>query len=188
MCRKYGGRYPVAALIVCEKNTGKFGIKLGCHPDIGIAMERTLTEATQGQDIFEYAKRSIIDFKNGDVDKWKNIYNSYKFGMGKYPYQLFSSKSDYEFTPVKDVSNMSNSQILKEWISDILETGSDIYIRDVSFLGFPSFHIIIPGMSEMIYPDDTKFRATNTRYHVSNLLRDSPEEINKDNCRYILQP
>ena len=77
------GQYPVAALIVYEKNTGKYGIKLGCHPDFGVAIERTLTEATQGQDLAEYSKRSSVDFTNNHVDEWKNIYNSYKFGMGR---------------------------------------------------------------------------------------------------------
>lgn len=182
----FGGKYPVAALIIYEKNTGKYGIKMGCHPDFGVAIERTLTEAAQGQDLFEYAKRSVIDFDNKDVDKWKNIYNSYKFGMGKYPYQLFDSEPTYPFTPVKDVSNMSNDQILKYWIDDIINLGYDIFIRDVSFLGFPSFHIIIPGLSEMIYPDDKKFRATNTRYYISNLLRDNPEKIDQSNCKYII--
>lgn len=67
----FGGQYPVAALIVYEKNTGKYGIKLGCHPDFGVAIERTLTEATQGQDLAEYSKRSSVDFTNNHVDEWK---------------------------------------------------------------------------------------------------------------------
>ena len=59
-------------------------------------------------------------------------------------------------------------------------------IRDVSYLGFPSFHIIIPGLSEMVYPSDLQFRATNTRYYVSNILRDCPEKINAKivSCSY----
>lgn len=56
----FGGQYPVAALIVYEKNTGKYGIKLGCHPDFGVAIERTLTEATQGQDLAEYSKEVLL--------------------------------------------------------------------------------------------------------------------------------
>ena len=52
---------------------------LGCHPYFGVAIERTLTEATQGQDLAEYSKRSSVDFTNNHVDEWKNIYNSYKF-------------------------------------------------------------------------------------------------------------
>ncbi|MDY6323563.1 MAG: YcaO-like family protein [Catonella sp.] len=182
----FGGKYPVAALIVFEKNTGKFGIKLGCHPDYGVAIERTLTEATQGQDITEYASRSKVDFTNFHVDDWKNIYNSYKFGMGQYPYQLFDESPTFEFKPVMDVSNLNNKQIMKIWLKQIIDSGYDIYIRDVSVLDFPSYHIIIPGLSEMIYPDDTKFRATNTRYYISNMLRDYPEKITKQNNNYFI--
>ena len=55
----YGGKYPVAALIMLQKNSGRYGLKMGCHPDFGIAMERTFTEAAQGNDILEYVNRSI---------------------------------------------------------------------------------------------------------------------------------
>ena len=48
----------------------------------------------------------------------------------------------------------------------ITNAGYDVMIRDVH-IGFPSFHIIIPGLSEMVYPSDLQFRATNTRYYVS---------------------
>ena len=81
---------------------------------------------------------------------------------------------------------MNNDQILREWIDEIINSGYDVFIRDVSFFGFPSFHIIIPGLSELVYPDDTKIRATNTRYYISNLLRDHPEKIDKSNCLYII--
>lgn len=182
----FGGKYPVAALIVYEVNSGKYGIKLGCHPDLGVAIERTLTEATQGQDLDEYSKRSIVDFANQYVSDWKNIYNSFKFGMGQFPYQLFGGKPTYEFTPVTDVSHLDNATILKNWISSITAEGYDIMVRNVSWLGFPSYHIIIPGLSEMLWPDDMKFRATNTRYYISHLLRDTPEDIDSDNSKLII--
>ena len=49
-----GGEYPVAGLLMIEKNTGKYGLKLGWHPDCGVDMERTLSEATQGGEITIY--------------------------------------------------------------------------------------------------------------------------------------
>lgn len=56
----FGGKYPVAGLYILEKNTGKFGFKLGAHPDYGIAMERCFTEAAQGRDIYEYARNLFV--------------------------------------------------------------------------------------------------------------------------------
>lgn len=56
----FGGKYPVAGLVIFQKNTGRFGFKLGAHPDYGIAMERCFTEAAQGMDIYKYASRMFV--------------------------------------------------------------------------------------------------------------------------------
>jgi len=180
-----GGKYPVAALIILNKNTGNYGIKLGCHPDFGIAMERAFTEATQGQDIFEYTNRSKFDFKNKNVTDNLNIQNSFKVGLAQYPYQIFGKEPTYSFVPTKDVSSMTNKEILNQWVREFINDGYDVLIRDVSYLGFSSYHIIIPGMSEMSNPDDTKMRTLNTRFFVTSLLM-NPSKINKDNTKYII--
>ena len=181
----FGGKYPVVALCIIEKNTGRYGIKFGCHPNIGIAMERTFTEVTQGIDIFEYSqKRSWFDFSNSGVDNSDNISNSYKIGLSQYPYQFFSEKSDYVFTETKNVSNCNNIEILKNWIHDFLPE-YDILIRDVSFTGFPSYQIIIPGLSEMQSLSDYDIRTRNTRSYVAYLLT-HPEEITIQNVTYII--
>lgn len=181
----FGGKYPVAGLLILEKNTGRFGIKLGCHPDYGIAMERAFTEATQGGDVFDYINRSVVDFHNRGVDDDTNITNSYKTGAAQYPYQILGDNFSYSFTAAKDVSEMTNKEILHNWISEIRAEGYDIFIRDVSFLGFPSFHIIIPGLSELQNADDLRFRAMNTKMFVQVLLSMTPDNINDENIRYI---
>ena len=73
----FGGKYPVAGLYIIEKNTGKFGFKLGAHPDYGIAMERCFTEAAQGRDIYEYAETCLFDFYDGEDSKKRILQNSY---------------------------------------------------------------------------------------------------------------
>lgn len=181
----FGGKYPVAALVILQKNTGKYGLKMGCHPDMGIAMERTFTEAAQGNDILEYVNRSVIDFMNKNVSNDDNIVNSFKIGLAQYPYQIFGSSPDYEFIPVENVSHLNNTEILKKWIKEILDEGYDILIRDVSNLGFPSYHILIPGMSELNDGSDTATRADNTRAFISGLLI-KPSLINKENVKFIL--
>lgn len=181
----FGGKYPAAALCIIEKNTGNFGIKLGCHPNMGIAMERCFTEATQGTDIFEYSRtRSRLDFSDKGVDDDTNIINSYKVGLAKYPFEIFNEKSDYPFTIMPDVSECSNAVILKNWLNELLSE-YDVLIRNVSFTGFPSFHIIIPGLSETKRLSDYDIRAQNTRMVVSQLLS-SPRDIDKSNVKYII--
>ena len=83
-----GGKYPVAGLLIIEEGTGRFGLKLGSHPNFGVAMERTLTEATQGGDLTDYAQRSFVDFTNRTVVNKNNIMNSFATGLAQYPYQV----------------------------------------------------------------------------------------------------
>lgn len=180
-----GGKFPVVGLLILQKNTCKYGIKLGCHPDFGVALERTLTEAAQGTDILEYVNRSFVDFFNTNVTDWVNMTNSFKVGLSQYPYQMFSKTLAYKFSKPKDVSGMSNKQLCENMVNGLIQNGYDVLIRDVSVLGFPSYHIIIPRLSELIDASDDKIRASNTRVFASALLQ-NPKSINEENCKYII--
>ncbi|MCQ4925358.1 YcaO-like family protein [Tissierella carlieri] len=181
----FGGKYPVAGLFIIEKNTGNYGVKLGCHPNYAIAMERTFTEAAQGQDILEYTNRSKFDFENTKVTDAKNIYNSYKVGMAQYPYQIFEQGDTY-FSEQKDILELSNRDILRLWTNEILNEGYEILIRDVSYTGFPSYHIIIPGLSEMYVPDLTARRAHNTRAFISKKIENDIDSLDTTVTKYII--
>ena len=80
---------------------------------------------------------------------------------------------------------MSNLEIMNLWCKKISESGYDILVRDVSYLGFNSLHIIIPGISEMFEADDRRYRIYNTRFYVCELLK-HPKMINKTNAKYIV--
>lgn len=179
-----GGKYPVAALVVINKNTGRYGLKMGCHPDFGVAMERTFTEAAQGNDILEYSQRSHIDFFNANVASPDNIMNSFKIGLAQYPYEIFKKKPDYEFTPVKDVSNMTHKEILDSWVAEFLNDGYDLLVRDLSNLGLPTYHILVPGMSELKNHTDKDLRADNTRA-VASLMLANISNLTRENCKYV---
>lgn len=180
----FGGKYPVAGLVIVEKNTGKYGVKYGAHPDYGIAMERLFTEATQGANAKEFAKRSTFDFTNTGVGSNLNIMNGFKTADANFPYQLLGESPTYPFVEQEDVRMMSNKELVNRLFSQFLEDGYDVLIHDASFLDFPSYHILVPGLSEMNVADEMAFEAENTRYHVKNLIN-NPELINKDNVKYL---
>lgn len=180
-----GGRYPVAVLIVCCKNSGHYGIKTGAHPDFGIAMERTLTEAFQGMGLSQFANTSSLDFEDNQVNTVINKYNSYKIAGGQYPVSIFEDEADYAFTPVEDVKGKSNKEILGKMLKEILEEGYDILFRDVSFLGFPSVQVIIPGMSEVVKPEPETIRAQNSLKYCSFLMR-SKMDLETEDIKILL--
>ncbi|MBQ7429496.1 MAG: YcaO-like family protein [Butyrivibrio sp.] len=180
-----GGKYPVVALLVIQKNAGTYGVKLGCHPIISIAMERTLTEATQGQKIQSYSSMSTIDFYDRNVSENYNIENSMKVGIAQYPYEFLYGKPDYKYSKYKDLTGFNNKAILEMWLKEMMDDGKDILIRDVSHLGFPAYHIVIPSLSEMKVISNDFNKKMNTRVAASWLLRHR-DEITRDNCKYII--
>lgn len=180
----FGGKYPVAGLYIIEKNTGKFGFKMGAHPDYGIAMERCFTEAAQGRDIYEYAETCIFDFYGYENGKNRNLTEFIFADLSLVPYQVIGEKPDYQFKEMPDVSNLDNKVILKNMVKAILEDGKDILIRDLSTLGFPTFSIAIPGMSEISFdPNATHFNIFVTMQK----LMQNIESINLRNIREVIR-
>lgn len=179
-----GGKYPVAGLIVIQKNTGKLGFKLGAHPDYGIAMERCFTEAAQGMDIYDYSQSCLFDFENKDLDKDENIREFLDSNACAIPYSIFSPEKTYLFSQMPDVSKLNNKEILKCLIAPILMDGYDILVRDVSTLGFPSFRIIIPGMSEMLH---SKMAGGFSDFEEIEYLLKDLKRINLDNISRVIE-
>ncbi len=180
----FGGKYPVAGLYILEKNTGKFGFRLGAHPDYGIAMERCFTEAAQGRDIYEYAETCIFDFYEGEKTEDRNITEYIFTHFAAAPYQAIGPKSEYKFTEMPDVSNLDNKTILKNLVNTILSEGNDILVRDVSVLRFPAFSIVIPGMSEETF--DPKASHFNLFVTMQALMKDL-NNITNNNLQEVIK-
>ena len=180
----FEGKYPVAGLYIIEKNTGRFGFKMGAHPDYGIAMERCFTEAAQGRDIYEYAETCLFDFYEGEDSKNRNLTEFIFADLSAVPYQVIGEKADYEFVEMPDVANLDNKTILKNLVQSILDEGRDILVRDVNVLGFPALSIAIPGMSEISFdPNATYFNIFVT---MQKLMKNM-ESINSKNIKEVIK-
>ena len=179
----FGGKYPVAGLYLIEKNTGKFGFKMGAHPDYGIAMERCFTEAAQGVDIFEYAESNIFDFYEGEERDEKSLTDFIFTSLSSVPYEVIGDTPSYEFVEMPDVSNLNNKEILKRLVESILKEGRDILVRDVNVLGFPAFSIAIPGMSEVSF--DEKATHFDVFMKMQEYLKDL-KQISTKNIKEII--
>lgn len=180
----FGGKYPVAGLYIIEKNTGRFGFKMGAHPDYGIAMERCFTEAAQGRDIYEYAETCLFDFYASEDSKERNLTEFIFADLSAVPYQVIGQKTDFKFVEMPDVSNLNNKEILKKLVSQILKEGKDILIRNVNVLGFPAFSIAIPGMSEASFDPAAKY--FNIFVTMQSLLKNI-SKINSNNIEDVIE-
>lgn len=145
-----GINLPVVAVYCIDTRTGGYFVKFGAHPVFEIAVERTLTELLQGQKLSEMKGMRPYDHDTDAASSSDNIYGILINGCGNYPYTFFcDQKEDYAHVPFRSRSYENNQQMLCEMIDYITDKGWDLFVRNVSFMGFPACQIVIPGISEV---------------------------------------
>lgn len=149
---------PVIAVEIEDRNKN-VELSFGSHPLFPIALERCLTEFLQGFEIEKVQKRmEREDFckkrikYNNTALKTTRIYidsNSLKYKKILTNHKNFDKK-------VFLTEEMSNIQLYGALKNKLLKDFHDIYVRDFSFLGFPTISIYIPNMSLMNIGMDKK--------------------------------
>ena len=131
---------PAIGVLITKNNTNKYQFRIGVDPSPITALERSLTEMFQGRlDLF------FFDINIGYQTKQLSDIA----GVGQYPISMFYKKPSYEYKGFDSQLSRDDDYDLRFMIKTIRRMGFNIYIRDVSFLGFPSYRIYIPGMSEI---------------------------------------
>ena len=152
---------PVIGIIVINNETGQYAFHLGADICPITALERCFTELFQGGEKRKF--NYLHQFREEEYDVEKNFFTHFYNGTGYPPNHIFSNQYSYEFNPVcfqRSTSDKEDLNYLSKLISDL---GYSLYVRDVSFLGFPSHFVYIQGMSEVI-------TAINTNPLKYNLL------------------
>ena len=160
-----GKGLPVICTVFVNKEKGLFSYKFASQPSLPIAIERTLTEFFQGGMIRDFElEQEVLEIQSYSEEEFIHIFPTlgvkrWLFKITDKIYSIFFNKScNYEFSPsswVDENIKYTNKELLKFLIDRITNiTNNDIFVRDVSFLGFPSYHILIPQFSELVYYDD----------------------------------
>lgn len=166
--------FPVVAVICINKSDQSYFVKFGAHPVFEIAVERTLTELLQGQDIYKMMGVREFSYKNDVYDNQENMMGILVNGSGVYPASFFSGQFNYRFQGFYNNLAANNKELLSYLINLLTNQNYDIFVRDVSYLGFPSYHIIVPGLSEIEEIDDIKAITNYAEYNkVKRILRNS---------------
>lgn len=158
-----GGKIPVVCTIIEDKKYNIFCPSFGAHPSLAVAIERTLTEFTQGIMLSKFRKYNFIGYSYYSKEKLKytNTKNIYKaLFMHKIAFAktkkleniFFSDKFSYPFskdTWIWENRTYTNKELLDTIFCKISKISDDIYIRNVSFLGFPTVDIFIPDITDL---------------------------------------
>jgi hypothetical protein len=68
---------------------------------------------------------------------------------GIYPFSLFKENAHYDFDPTVFTTRNDYQQEVKNLVLTMHHNGYNVYIRDVSYLGFPAVFVYIPKVSAM---------------------------------------
>jgi len=176
-----GQGFPCVGIIFLNKKHGTYFVKFGVHPIFEIALERCMTELMQGRKIDDLSWMVKFSYaENADISKFKNKYNIFCQGFGYYPTAFFMEDYSYEFSEFMYSGDGSNKEMLLYLIHILQDKGYNILIRDVSFLGFPSFHVVVPFFSEA---NDSNLNSINViagRKSASSILMNLEDACNEE--------
>jgi len=139
---------PVIGVIVIDYETGKYAFRLGADISPITALERCFTELFQNGEKIRF--NLIHQYKEDGYDFEKNLFSNVYLGTGFLPDHIFSTQYSYEFNPEYFLCCKFDEDDLKYLRKLISSLGYSLYVRDVSFLGFPAYYVYIQGMSEII--------------------------------------
>ncbi len=164
-----GKKLPVVCVVAINKRENILAFSFGAHPSLPISIERSLTELFQGRNINDIKQNCITN------DYYNKYFNANLIALCEklcispiffknnddLTKQFISNDSCFEFNKdawVNLSKKNSNKDLLKFLIRNISPiTQNNIYVRDVSFLGFPSISIFIPTMSNFIQMNHSQY-------------------------------
>jgi ribosomal protein S12 methylthiotransferase accessory factor len=143
---------PAIGVLIQDRKKLQHQFHIGVDPSPVTALERSLTEIYQG--------RTDVLFQNIDIPfqtqlltdmelKESEMFKTYVDSQGIYPISILLNDESCEFKGFTYKAGLSDESDLTFLVELIRKMGFKLYIRDTSFLGFPSFHVYIPGMSEI---------------------------------------
>lgn len=160
-----GRGLPVIGLLLRDP-AGRFTFHLGADLRAEIALERCLTEIFQGneQDISERFTSLTLEAPQTRAEKaeyCRKFCDVTVRGTAPWPSSLLGPAPSYPFRRLAQ-SGESDEEDMRLLFDLIKDSGYQLYIRDVGYLGFPSYYVYIPRMSEidLIYDDGKDLIAT----------------------------
>lgn len=138
---------PVLAAALSDRSKAKTILRFGSHPRFEIALERCLTEILQGRHISRMETSPVYDYGNdADSTGFLNRFNFMKAAFGQFPVQLFGNRPSWNYQPFADAPEDMEG-LLAYMLRLYEKLGWEVFVRDCSFLGFPTYQLLVPGIS-----------------------------------------
>ncbi len=143
--------WPVIGILLIDRINRKYYFHIGADISCVTALERCLSETFQGSNDIIFKPIDIESEirlrKNEDACHAELVMNCTN-DSGRLPCSLYAQHSSYSFSlQAWEMYDGDDEQDIHRLFEQIHQRGFNIYIRDVSYLGFPAYHIYVPEMS-----------------------------------------
>lgn len=161
-----GKGLPVLGILTINEKSCLYKYNFGSHPDFEHAIERCLTEICQvsggvnsidefieGGMELSFSEDSFVKIpgRNEEFNRRSRFYKALNNSNGELPVAYFAGKSSYEFKEwTAFEGNSDYKQDVKTICSLIEKDGEQVFVRDVSFLGFPAYEVFVTGYSTVM--------------------------------------
>ncbi len=172
-----GGKFPVMCVTLMNPRTGGVFASFGAHPNLGVALERSLTELLQGRSFEGLNDLPPPTFESQAVIEPNNFVEHFIDSSGVVSWRFFSARADYDFVEwdFSGQGEKSNAEEAATLLAILEGMGKETYMAVYDQLGVIACRILVPGYSE-IYPiedliwDNTN-KALSFRADILNLHR-----------------
>jgi len=156
-----GRKLPAVGVLIENLENNTYRLNVGCDTSFQIALSRALTEIFQGignAEIFDDFSIEIPQeipsyFITNDEDNLNLRYKVFaqftRDGTGGFPPSLFGETPSYPFDPASFRTRGSYKEEVEQIIEFFHSLDLNVYIRDVSYLGFPSVYVYVPEVSSL---------------------------------------
>lgn len=155
---------PVINVLLVDKQNQRYFTKLGAHPCFFAALERCLTELSQGyspgdarQDA---AMLSYWGENTPNANSNRNLMDSYRSDVAYAPETFFAGGQSWEFKEWPNAEGFTNTNGVKALARLLLTLTPELYIRNTGYLGVPTYRVYAPGVSTL----PIKLSEKNLRY------------------------
>lgn len=178
-----GGQYPVMCVTLMNPRTGGVFASFGAHPNLEVALERSLTELLQGRSFEGLNDLPRPTFVSNAVTEPNNFVEHFIDSSGIVSWRFFSAKSDYEFVEwdFSGQGENSNAEEAATLFGILKDLGKESYMAVYDQLGATACRILVPGYSEIYPVEDLIWDNTNKallfRNDILNLHRLDDESL-----------
>lgn len=182
-----GIRLPAVGVLLIDPQKKKYRLNIGSETSFKNALSRALTEIFQGIGDDDVMKSIMLDipqkeheFFSSDTEeayqqRETQIRQFIVDGTGVFPYALFLNQPSYAFDPGVFSPKESYAEEVKGLLSLFSSLGHSVYVRDVSYLGFPSLHVYIPEVS--VWGRKTKQNRPTINSIIRGIEHDKLEDV-----------